>query len=146
MRLNKIIIGSICAYALAAIFFIAGLSKVILFNDFLNVVVGYKLFPMPRIPYLAVALIGIEMTIAICLVLPYFRAMGALGAAGIFLFFITLVFYAQLRGLNVECGCFAFMKKQIVGLGLLFQDTILLGLALIVYKLDKQNAVILNDH
>lgn len=146
MRLNKIILGLICAYALATIFFIAGLSKVILFNDFLNVVVGYKLFPTPLIPYLAITLIGIEMTIGICLVLPYFRTVGALGAVGIFVFFITLVFYAQLSGLNVECGCFAFMKKRIVGIGLLFQDAILLGLALVVYKIDNKMPLVLNDH
>ena len=115
--------------ALALVFALAALGKLIRLPDFLRVVSALDLFPAPWQPFLVFVLIGLEMTIAICLVTPSLRFFGALLSSVLLAAFVVLVAYALHHGLNISCGCFAFLRDRTFSVGLLIQDLVLLALA-----------------
>ena len=125
-------INPLIAWILAAVFAAAAITKLVNFTDFLRVVRGYELFPADPIPLLAALLISLEITIAVALVLPGLRRIGAFSAALTLVFFLGFVSLALSRGLVVDCGCFVFLQSRDVGIGLLVQDLVLLALALLL--------------
>ena len=125
-------VNPLIAWILAAVFATAAITKLVNFTDFLRVVRGYELFPTGPIPLLAALLVSLELTIAVALVLPGLRRVGALSSALALVFFIGFVSLALSRGLVVDCGCFVFLQSRNVGIGLLVQDLVLLALALLL--------------
>ncbi len=120
------------AWLLAAIFAAAGIAKLLNFSDFLRVVRGYGYFSTEWVGPLTFVLISLEIAIAITLLVPSTRRLGAAMAALCLAFFLFFVGDALHRGLAVECGCFSFLQNRTIGVGLLAQDLALLGLALLL--------------
>lgn len=125
-------INPLIACLLAAVFASAAIAKLVNLTDFLQVVRGYEMFPPHLIPVLSVVLVSFEMTLAVLLVLPGMRRVGATLSALTLLFFIGFVSLALHRGLVVDCGCFVFFQSRSLGIGLLIQDLILLALACVL--------------
>lgn len=134
MRMNLPSLSSnvsllLISWMLGLIFASAAIGKLINLPDFLKVVRAFDLFPSSVAPLLAFALIGLELTIAICLVVTPMRLIGALLSCTLLAFFIAIVGYALYRGLNVSCGCFTFLRDRSFSFGLLAQDVVFLSLA-----------------
>ena len=125
-------INPLIAWILAAVFAAAAITKLVNFSDFLRVVRGYEVFPAEPVPLLAALLISLELTIAVTLVVPGLRRIGAFSSALTLIFFLGFVSLALSRGLEVDCGCFVFLQSRSLGIGLLVQDLLLLALALLL--------------
>jgi len=123
---------------LSLIFIISGISKIIYINYFLSILIKYKLFPDFILPYLALILICLEITIGICLLLPKLRQNALISLIGLLIMFILLVLYVQIRNIDVPCGCFAIFKERKMGIGLALQDLFLLFLAIKLFLYERK--------
>jgi putative oxidoreductase len=82
---------------------------------FLSSIYDYQLLPPRAGEVVAVVLPHIELTVAVCLVLGWWRHAAAL-VAGFMLFgFSAIQSVAWARGLEISCGCFGPSSTETVG-------------------------------
>ena len=115
-------------YLVAAVLFLAGLDKLFHYAGFVNALRSYILVPTGWADFLAAPVIGVEMVVAVALLLPATRSMAAAGAA-ILLAVFTAALSADLWLGNQEvCGCW-FSVTVAPGGWHVFQNLILIALA-----------------
>jgi uncharacterized membrane protein YphA (DoxX/SURF4 family) len=91
---------------LGATFVYASLDKVAHPDRFADVVHDYELLPMFLINAFALGMPWVEMTAGAALILGVWRRGAGLLLAALSLAFMVAIASAELRGLEVECGCF----------------------------------------
>jgi uncharacterized membrane protein YphA (DoxX/SURF4 family) len=96
---------------LAAIFIYGGTLKVMDPKAFARILSHYDFVPEFLLPVIAVGLPLLEILTGIALILNL-RA-GIYGVLGLLLLFVSVLGYAILNGLNVDCGCFG--PEELVG-------------------------------
>jgi len=121
------------AYLLGLVFLMAGVSKVLAFEEFLKAIEVYGLFPKGLIPALATLVIGVEIAIGALFFVRRYQGLAAGVATGLLMVFILLAMYARALGLEAECGCFGFVRDQVTGVRHIMQNGVLLVFAVIAY-------------
>jgi uncharacterized membrane protein YphA (DoxX/SURF4 family) len=75
-------------------------------DQFADAVHEYDMLPLWLMNAFALAMPGAEVVTGAALVLGVWRRAAGLLSVGLFLAFMVAIAQAQLRGLQIECGCF----------------------------------------
>lgn len=112
---------------LAAIFLVAGLSKLTHLAQFEEVLAGFQLFPLWVLPVFKVALPCAEVSIGLWLLLNRATRWAALSSAALLAAMIAVVTVTLLRHLTPDCGCFIGLGERAVSWRLVAVDALLLA-------------------
>src|SRR3954470_5020026 len=92
--------------ALGALFVWAAVSKVPDLGAFAQDVANYRALPAVLVPYVATAVVGIELLAGLALVGVIGVRAAATLISGLLVAFVVLLAQALLRGIVLRCGCF----------------------------------------
>lgn len=122
------------ALVLAVVLGVAALGKLRDLPAFARQLAGYRLPPSLFPPRLtAGVVVAAEPAAAVLLLVPAWRAAGALLAAALFGAFLLAAGSVLARGLRVPCACFGGAGElETVGAATVVRTTLLLGLAVTV--------------
>jgi hypothetical protein len=93
-------------WALGALFLWAAITKLPDMNAFAQDVANYRVLPAVLVPYVAAAVVGIEIVAGLALVTGFAVKPAATVLAGLLVGFIAFLVQALLRGIDLRCGCF----------------------------------------
>ncbi|MBI1377491.1 MAG: DoxX family membrane protein [Frankiales bacterium] len=100
-------IGTALRLVLAGILFWSGLAKLLESNDARReAILAYRVFPASWVDFLGWALPGVEVLLAVLLLVGLFTRWAALGTALLMLGFILGISSVWIRGYSIDCGCF----------------------------------------
>jgi Methylamine utilisation protein MauE len=124
-------IGWTVVLVLAGVFGAAAVSKLRALDAFVGVVHNFRLVPEPLERPIAYVLPGIELAIAVGVLVSATRATAALAAAILLALFAGAMAINLLRGRrDIDCGCFATVLRQHLSWPLVLRNLLLAGLAL----------------
>jgi len=123
VRVSQIAIGLILVWA--------GLAKVGDPRSFAEQVHNFRMVPMALENLVAITLPWIELLAGLALLTRARARAGAVIASGLMVAFTLGVAIAFARGLDIECGCFGTSDASRVGAVKLFENLVMLALALI---------------
>jgi uncharacterized membrane protein YphA (DoxX/SURF4 family) len=109
----------------AAIWLVAGVSKLADLEHFHAQVQAYKLLPGGLEAPSAYALPFVEVGFGLYLALGLLVRPAAILACGLMLVFVAAMAQAWARGLSLDCGCFGSLARESVGLGTILRDAAL---------------------
>jgi len=92
--------------ALGALFLWAAVTKLPDMTGFAQDVANYRIVPVLLVPYVAAAVVGVELLAGLALVSGVMARPAALAVAGLLVAFVALLAQALLRGIDLRCGCF----------------------------------------
>jgi uncharacterized membrane protein YphA (DoxX/SURF4 family) len=118
-------IGLAVRLTAAAIWLVAGITKVADLTSFKQEVVAYDVVPSLAEP-IAYGLPFVEIALAIYFALGLLVRPAAALSLALLLFFIAVQAQAWARGLSIECGCFGGLSKETVGAGTILRDVVLI--------------------
>lgn len=98
-------------WAFAAVFLIAGASKLSQPLAFADSVAAFRLLPSQAIAPLALGLPVFEIVTALCLLLRRWRSAALLVLTLLSAIFLFALLQARARGIAVDCGCFGDWMK-----------------------------------
>ena len=110
---------------LGVVFVYAAWEKIMDPADFAATIYNYRLFPLPVIAPLAIALPWLEITAGLMVLAGVWKRAAALILGVLLVSFIAAVGFNLVRGLDFECGCFGSGSRR-AGINLLWQDALLL--------------------
>jgi hypothetical protein len=126
-------IGWTVVLVLAGLLGAAAVSKLRALDAFVGVVHNYRLVPETLERSIAYGLPGVELAIAMSVLVPPTRATGALAAAVLFALFAGAMAINLMRGRrDIDCGCFATVLRQHLSWPLVLRNLLLAGLALLI--------------
>jgi uncharacterized membrane protein YphA (DoxX/SURF4 family) len=132
---NKLpLLGLAVRIAAAAVWVVAGASKIADLTQFHAQVDQYKLLPAALEAPFAYALPFAELFIGLYLLLGLFTRLAAIAGCFLMVLFLFAQTQAWTRGLNLDCGCFGSLTHEQVGLWTILRD-IALGLPSLVMAL-----------
>ena len=122
--------------ALGGLFIIVGMGKIADPKLFAREIGNYDLLPVYLINLFALTLPWVEVAAGIFILAGVRVKTNSIIAGGLLVVFIIAVSTAWARGLNINCGCFASMAEEKVGLWKILQNAgwLLLAIALIYSK------------
>ncbi len=123
------ILNSIIIAILGLVFLTSGISKLFTTGYFINILFRYGIFPKILVPYLAISLIILEITVGILLFIPSLRRLAVLLSICLLTIFISLIIFVMIHKIEIPCGCIAFLKGRKMDIGLAVQDSILMIMA-----------------
>jgi len=129
--------------ALGALFLWAALSKLPDMEGFAQDVANYRILPALLVPYVAAAVIGIELLAALALISGVMARPAALAVAGLLTAFIAFLAQALSRGLDLRCGCFG--SDELASWWTVVRDAAMLAAALVVARDSGQRQRVLED-
>jgi len=92
--------------ALGVLFLWAAITKLPDMNAFAQDVANYRVLPAALVPYVAAAVVGIEMVAGLALLIGVVVKPAAVTATGLLSVFVVFLVQALLRGIDLRCGCF----------------------------------------
>jgi putative oxidoreductase len=92
--------------ALGVLLLWAAAAKLPDMSAFAQDVANYRVVPAAFVPYIAAAVVGIELLAGIALVTGMMARPAALVVAVLMLAFLAFLAQALLRGIDLRCGCF----------------------------------------
>lgn len=101
-RLSLRVIGLV----VGAIFVYASLDKIVYPDRFADVLNDYQMLPLLAINAVALAMPWVEMVTGCALILGLWRRGAGLIATVLTVVFLVGIAQAEIRGLDIECGCF----------------------------------------
>ena len=123
----------IVRFVLGGIFIWAGASKLMAPRAFTELISAYELLPEGLLVPVAIGLPGLELLAGIGLI---FDIRGCLEVVtGILLFFAGVLWFGNLKGLDIACGCFSSeeLREHEDLRHALYRDFLFLGLALYLF-------------
>lgn len=105
--------ASILTAAIGTVLLAAGVFKLLRFADTVVLWKDHRLLPIPLVPTLAIAVISIELTLGIGVLIPRTTRFAAAGSSLLFLGFSAYLKAAMNRGAPTGCGCFGFDTMSI---------------------------------
>ena len=97
----------LCRLALAAVFIIAGVPKILEPHEFAVAVFRYQMAPYAVINLVALILPWLELLAGLALLgVPRLRNAANLIITGLLLFFTVAISINLYRGIDIACGCF----------------------------------------
>jgi len=95
-----------CRIVLGALFIWAAVAKLPDMAGFAQDVANYRIVPAALVPFVASAVVGIELLGGIALVAGVMERAAAAVIACLLVAFIAFLSQALLRGIDLRCGCF----------------------------------------
>lgn len=92
---------------LGAIFIYASMDKIANMPDFAKVILNYKILPVQLVNLLAIFLPWLEFVLGVFLITGKFERASLLVYTAMLVVFIIALSQAQIRGLDISCGCFS---------------------------------------
>ena len=121
------------ALVLAAVFGTAGPPKLAARDAFAGVLANYRLLPDRLVTPVALVLPGLEIAVALGLLLPATRPPAALGACLLLLLFAAAMAVNLLRGRSdIDCGCAIGLLRERIGWPLVARNLLLAVVALLL--------------
>lgn len=117
---------------LGALFFYAGLQKLLHIYEFAEAVLAYQILPEFLVGLVAAVLPWMEIIAGLCLVAGLKRRSCLLIISGLLTAFLLVISITMARGLKIDCGCGLFFQRQ-VGLLVILEDLFLLAWAAGLY-------------
>jgi len=130
----------LCArFALAAVFIYAGAVKATSSHEFALALVPFTFVPADWTTFLALALASTELLAGVLLLLPGVFPLGAGLVCALCVLFISVLTWALLNGIIIDCGCFGTDEtpsawKMIAAIG---RDIVLLTAAAAILFLPR---------
>jgi len=115
-------------YLVATVLFLAGIDKILHYSGFVNALRSYSVVPVGWADFLALPVIGLELAIAVAMLLPATRVAAATGAAILLVIFSAALAFDLWFGNKEICGCW-FSLTVAPGGWHLFQNLVLIALA-----------------
>ncbi|WP_432800193.1 MauE/DoxX family redox-associated membrane protein [Poriferisphaera sp. WC338] len=97
-------------YFIAVVFFIAGAMKMWDIHQFVDSLDSYQFFPELALGPVAFFIPSLEMVLAICLLLKFFRLTSLIASFLLLLCFTLVLMISHLRGIDISCGCFGALE------------------------------------
>ena len=107
---------------IGGLFIFTGISKIVDPALFAREISFYRMLPDFTINLLAIILPWIEVVVGMLFMLGVRIKSNILLLGGMLLTFNFAIAVAWARGLNINCGCFSNVAKEIVGLGKLSEN------------------------
>ena len=120
------IISVIVRFVLGAIFIAAGIPKILDTTSFAGVVYNYHLLPDILINVFAITLPWAEVIIGGMLILGIWLPGAVVLYNLLIIAFISALVFNMARGLDVSCGCFSTDSEDIIDMGTIFRDILIL--------------------
>jgi putative oxidoreductase len=95
-----------CRVVLGALFIWAAVSKLPDMAAFAQDVANYRVVPAVLVPFVAAAVVGIELLAGIALVSGWMARPAAIVIGALLALFTVFIAQALLRGIDLRCGCF----------------------------------------
>lgn len=92
---------------LGAIFIYASMDKIANMPDFAKVIYYYRILPAQFVNLLAIFLPWLEFVLGVFLITGKFERASLLIYSATMVVFIIALLQAQIRGLDISCGCFS---------------------------------------
>lgn len=125
-------ISWVIALSIGVLFAAAAAHKVRDWIRFREVVRNYQLLPRRLVPHAAAALIALELSAALLIVLVSTRPIGALLSAGLLLAYGSAMAINLGRGrVSLDCGCLGIGRRQTVRWWMVGRNAVLAVLALV---------------
>jgi len=121
----------IARWLLGLVFIAYAVGKIADPAGFADSIAAYRILPVSAVNIFALILPWIELLVGLSLVNAAAFEGAALLAAILNVVFLAAVAAAIARGIDIECGCFTIARSK-VGWELIFRDTALLAISLIV--------------
>ena len=115
-------IGLLVRLAAAAVWLVAGAAKALSLTQFHAQVDEYRVLPSAFEAPFAYALPFVELIVGLYLLLGLLTRAVAIVACVLLLLFVIAQAQAWARGLSLDCGCFASLTRDRVGLGTILRD------------------------
>lgn len=129
---------------LAAVFLLAGTSKLFDLNAFAQNIEHFRMLPPKGGIFMAAALPWLEVIVALALFVRPARLTASLFLMGLMIVFSLAVGIALARGLDISCGCFGKAFEEYAGTGstVLLRDILLTAasayLFVLIYKEEER--------
>ncbi len=127
-----IIIGAVLSVSIGSIFLASAVPKLRHPKGFLLAVLEYRVLPPALARLYALLVPPLELLIALLLFSGTAVRLAAALAALLLLSFLIAVGINVARGRNLDCQCFSKAAHRPIGWGLLFQDVVLVGAAVVL--------------
>jgi uncharacterized membrane protein YphA (DoxX/SURF4 family) len=128
LRLAGLVVGGVFIYA--------SLDKIAHPDRFADVVNDYQMLPPLLVNGFALAMPWTEMVAGAALVLGLWRRAAGLLAAALTIAFMVAVAQAEMRGLEIECGCFdvSGLSATQASWDLFARDALLLAASALIWR------------
>jgi len=126
-------------FFLGLAFVVAGIVKIQEPYQFAGAVLAYQLLPQPLAGLAAAIIPWLEVVSGGFLCLGLKRRSCLLVISLFMAVFLGVIAVTLARGLEIDCGCGLFSDRQ-VGVVALVEDILLLGLAIWLYRVERERA------
>ncbi len=120
------LISVIVRFVLGTIFIAAGIPKILDTASFACVVYNYHLLPDILINVFAITLPWVEVIIGGMLILGIWLPGSVVLYNLLMIAFISALISNMARGLDISCGCFSTDPEDIIDMGTIFRDLLML--------------------
>jgi uncharacterized membrane protein YphA (DoxX/SURF4 family) len=117
---------------LGLVFLLYGLDKVSQPDVFARSIANYRLLPEVFVNLMAVVLPWIEVLCGLLLIFGQWIRSAALVSGFLLVVFVIAVSITLVRGLDIHCGCFNTNAGRKIGMKLLGEDLLLLGMSFVL--------------
>ena len=122
---------------LGTVFLWASFDKILDPASFAKNISNYHVLPFGLENIIAIFLPWLEFFIGTGMILGIMLDGSIMISSFLLLLFNILIAQAIMRGFNIECGC-GLKEGQMVGVGKIFENFVLLGVSFILYYRDKK--------
>ncbi len=105
------IIHWLCRFLLGGVFIYSGYIKATATLQFAVAITGYQIVPEQYIFPVARYFPWVEIALGLIVLSGFKIRWSSVAAAGLMLFFITLLSITLYRGIDTNCGCFGFADR-----------------------------------
>ena len=123
------VIETVIRVLLGLVFLLYGLDKISQPDVFARSIANYRLVPEVFVNLMAVVLPWIEVLCGLLLIFGQWIRSAALVSGFLLVVFVIAVSITLVRGLDINCGCFNTNEGRKVGMKLLGEDLLLLGMS-----------------
>ena len=120
------ILSIIVRFILGTIFIAAGIPKILDTASFASVVYNYHLLPDIFINLFSITLPWLEVIIGIMLIIGIWLPGTVILYNLLMIVFISALVFNTARGLDISCGCFSTDPGELIDIGTIFRDIIIL--------------------
>jgi putative oxidoreductase len=129
--------------ALGALFLWAAVTKLPDMTGFAQDVANYRIVPALLVPYVAAAVVGVELLAGLALISGVMARPAAAVVAGLLVAFIAVLAQALLRGIDLRCGCFG--GDEPASWWTVARDAVMLAAAIVVARDPGEHQPVLDD-
>jgi uncharacterized membrane protein len=129
------------SYFLGIIFIFAGIDKLFHYKMFLNALASYVLMPNVLIPYFSLSLVLAEIWIGLGLIIKKYRRTASLSSFVILMIFTLALIINYIYKPGSICGCWFTITLGTVNILHIFQNFIMLILALTIWFFESNKKI-----